>query len=170
MNADQVLDAIDEWARGMVVVREFEGIDGHIGRLDAVLIPVLPIADCMQCAKRPDRMPFWDRPCIIGVEVKVTRADFLCGLRKGQYERYQSGVSGLYVAAPVDVCKTTELPSGVGRFVPKLVNGAVRVSCKRHPQYKDVTYDPSVPWRLMFRLHRAHVRKLREAWQGINDG
>lgn len=181
LKASDVLDAIDTWACGMVVVREFEGLGPCVGRLDAVLVPVSPVADCMQCSKRPlgpgaehtygdititADMPFWERPCVIGVEVKVSRTDFLAGQRKGQYERYQSGVSGLYVAAPADVCKTTELPKGVGRLMVKASHGRVSVTCKRHPKYKDVDLDPSVPWRLMFRLHRKHVQELRKARYG----
>lgn len=178
VKAPQVLDAIDTWARGMVVIREFEGLGQSVGRLDAVLIPVSPVADCMQGSKWPHTQhiygdititrdkPFWDRPCVIGIEVKVSRSDFLAGQRNGQYERYQAGVSGLYVAAPANVCKTTELPNGVGRLMVKATHGRVSVTCKRHPKYKDVELDPSVPWRLMFRLYRKHVHDLRDARYG----
>ena len=160
----RALDAVERWAAGYLVFRELAAGLG-VGRFDALLVPVSGETHCM----RQRGGPFWGRPCLVGVEIKVSRADFLAGVRKGQYERYAKGVAGLYVATTQGVCKTSELPPSVGHLVildkrPRLVWRAV---CKRHPKYnQSATVPAAVAWDLIFRVHRRMHKRLQEQKEG----
>ncbi len=131
MTAGEILDAIDDAYGGHYMMIRETGIlceadpanAKGIGRMDALLVPWSSQADCM--LQNTDKW-FWDRPRLIAIEVKVNRADFLKGLREGQYERYANQVSGLYLAVPRPdhpvrkyreqdrVCKLKEVPKSVG--------------------------------------------------------
>jgi len=100
--AKSVLDGIERWAAGYHLLRETGAVIAN-GRLDGVLVPV-----------------GWEtraRPGIYGVEVKVSRTDFLRGLNGGQFDRYLAKVNCLYLATGPDVCKTAEVPLEIGYLV-----------------------------------------------------
>ena len=124
VTASEILDAIDrDYGGHYMIIRETSILCNISGRMDALLVPWSSKADCML---RNTGEWFWDRPRLIAIEVKVNRADFLKGLREGQYERYDNQVSGLYLAVPRPddpvkkyreqdrVCKLREIPKGVG--------------------------------------------------------
>src|ERR1035437_9381777 len=148
--ADKILDAVDIWAygSGWWMLRE-TGI-AVSGRSDGLLIPVNKEADCM----KEQNGRFFARPRICGVECKATRSDFLRGLNDGQFERYQKTLNGVYVASLRDVCKTAELPEGIGhRGIPNdVADRSYRCVCRRHPTYRDVDMDQETPWRIMWEL------------------
>lgn len=167
-----VLDGVERWGRsmGMRLVREIK-IDVS-NRVDGILVPVSIDAPIMN-----DRgVYFWDRGGLIGVEVKVTRSDFLAGLRRGQFDRYDERMAGLYVAAPRGVVKMSELQPNIGlllvhkkvMYKPE-VKGVKRRSmkdrlfgssnqeiavCKRHPTYVRKKVDAELLWRVLFRVMR----------------
>lgn len=154
--SNRVLDAVERWADGYRIIRE-TGIVNVGGRIDALLIPFNKDAHCMKDTTKA----FFDRPRLLGVEVKVSRSDFHRGLREGQFDRYAAALSGLYVAAPHGIIKTAEIPDGVGHLV---IRGEKCV-CKRHPNYRDVDVDRDVPWRLLFHLYTEEAKRRREQWQ-----
>jgi len=55
-----------------------------------------------------------NKHCVRIVEVKVSRPDFLRGIREHQLERYQGYCNQLFVAAPTGLINKTELPAPVG--------------------------------------------------------
>jgi len=169
MKAAEILEAVDKAYGGAYMMIRETGIVCNGGRMDALLVPWSPVAHSMQ--KLTDRW-FWERPRLIGVEVKVTRADFLKGLKSGQYERYDSLVSGLYLAVPrgdhpvpkfrQKVCKLAEVPKGVGLLtVSQKYPHACR--CARNPKLADVTFPADVPWRLLFEARRQWLEDFRRA-------
>jgi hypothetical protein len=157
-----VLNAIERWADGMVLIRETGALIQN-ARMDAILLPIDRNAHCM---RRSDR-PFFTRPGILAVEVKTERSDFLRGLRTGQFEKYQACVHGLYLATTLDIAKTSEVPGSCGHLVVdfggKLRRTPIAV-CKRHPRYNDkVMYDTETMWRIFFALVAAQSERF--AWQ-----
>jgi len=166
-----ILDVVETWLDGYWMIRETGIID--VGRLDALLVPVSQMAHCM----RKLRGHFWDRIRLVGIEIKTSRADFQSGLRKCQYDRYNEKVSGLYIATLRGVCKTKEIPQGVGHLVLfKQKERRWRCVCKRHPSYADVEIDADVPWRLLFEYRTQvseqeceHYAKVRDIRRRIGD-
>lgn len=146
-SSDTVLDAVEQWASWAYLLRETGAVGG--GRLDGLLVPT-----------------HWNAPIrngVVGVEVKVSRADFLRGLREEQFQRYQQHVNGLYLAAPRGVCKTRELPVGVGHLVVTERDdyGLVCV-CRKHPAWTDRIYDTATLWRVLFDLFDQFERRRRD--------
>ena len=91
---------------------------------------------------------------------KGDRADFLRGLKSGQFERYaaDSGISGLYVVTPRGVAKTSELPSHVGHL---MVNTSKRsplwvAVCRRNPIFADTNTPSAVLWNVLMRMAYEH--------------
>jgi len=157
----EVLTAVDRWAHGYWMVRE-TGIglsDGQ--RIDALLVPAAWEAHCMR--RGAGAGPTWQRPRLIGVEVKVSRGDYLRGVRNGQYERYAEDLDGLYLVVPcASVAKASELPAGVGYL--RVHQGAVL--CRRHPTYRQSeprAGDAELAWRLLFEARRQMVDAIAEA-------
>lgn len=165
-----VLDAVEAWARpcnyliretGIVFVGKVENGQARNGRLDGLLVPIDGRATTM---KSLTEEYFWNRCCLVGVEVKVSRSDFLHGLKRGQYEQYRSSLGGLYVATPKGICKTSEIPAGIGHLV--VLNGRnERAVCARRPQLKVIQYDPDVPWRILFHVAAALAHENAERRQ-----
>lgn len=156
-----ILDAVEEWAAGKwMLIRETgivwvggecgktpeEAVIKSNGRLDGLLVPISADADSMV---RLTKEYFWNRVRLIGVEVKINRSDFMRGMKSGQFERYDAALGGLYVATPLGVCKSSELPKGVGHLVVT-TKRRTAVACMRRPELRTATYDPDVPWRLLF--------------------
>jgi len=173
MKAAEILEAVDRAYGGAYMMIRETGIVCNGGRMDALLVPWSPAAHSM--VKLTDRW-FWERPRLIGVEVKVTRADFLKGLKSGQYERYDSLVSGLYLAVPRPdhpvrkfrekerVCRLSEVPEGVGLLTVSQLYPH-RCRCARNPKLSDVKFPPDVPWRLLFEARRQFVHFRRREWR-----
>lgn len=161
--ATSIRKALAAWMSGYTLVHEIE--DRHLnGRMDCVLVPRSPMAHCMGVQtgeeKRSFVSDFWLRPRLIGVEIKVTRADFLRGLNGGQFERYRgSCLAGLYVATGRRVVKPGELPSGIGHLVVTSGHGEYHCVCRRHPTYRDVEIPIELLWRLMFKLQEQVTRR-----------
>lgn len=146
------LDAVENWATGAYWMERETGIvlEGS-GRLDAVLVPISHDASAFKT-----KYARGNSLGLLGIEVKLSRADFLAGMRRGQFESYRDdpGIVGLFVVTPRGICKTAELPGGVGHLV---VNEKERPSlwtavCKRNPIIADRPTPPSVLWRLIFRM------------------
>lgn len=147
--AEQCLDAMDRWASGCWMTREFTFRGA--GRVDGLIVPISAHAHCM---KNLVGEWFWDRPRLVAVEVKVDRSDFLRGLEGGQFKRYAETFAGLLVVTPAKLCKTSELPAGVGHCVVRGTDApeGFIASCKRWPTYRDVEMPADMPWRLLFKL------------------
>jgi len=119
------------------------------GRIDGVLVPTwfdAPVA-------RGQRGGWTDKLGLLGVEVKASRADFLRGLREGQFERYDRTLAGLYVATSRAV-RTSEVPAGIGHLVcyqtPSGGGSDVRCVCRRHVTVREWEMDTHTMWRLVF--------------------
>lgn len=160
LQSDWILDAVEYWAAGYSMLRETGAFCRDASRMDAILVPVSREAHCMLDSK----LPFFERPRFVGIEVKISRSDYLAGVRKGQLEKYQGFVSGLYLASYRDVCRTSELPDGVGHIIclKKPKGRFMSCVCKRHPKYSDVDTPPDVPWRCLFRLAEQYQRQVAE--------
>jgi hypothetical protein len=145
--ARRVLDAVERWAVDCFLLRETCVL--RDGRLDGLLIPVS-----------------WTSPMKCGlyaVEVKISRSDFLRGLNGKQFDRYLAMTNGLYVATYPGVCKTTELPHGVGHLI---VNQQAKVAvCRRKATRRTLPMDEGILWRILydaFDQQRKQLRRERE--------
>ncbi len=160
MHASQILSAVEAWATGCYLVREIGLIEN--GRLDGVLVPLGPKAFPLN-----RRGNWWDRHCLVGVEAKATRSDFLRGLKEGQFERYlASGViGGLIIAAWENVVKRGEIPDGIGHVVVGYRPNGVKLvaSCRRLPALKDAPLSQETSWRLLQRMHDEFRKREHEA-------
>ena len=155
-SVDTAIRAVELWADGYVLLHEIGAVTK--GRLDGLLVPVGFGASMM---KRTGPKS-WNRPGLIGVEIKLTRGDFLRGLKSGQYERYDSELSGLYVATSLSVCRTTEIPDGIGHLVVGLRDGPVCL-CKRHPVFKEIAFGDERLWRVIFAMYETlKANRIRE--------
>lgn len=149
-----ILDAVESWGAGFHMIRETGAALSGSDRSDAVLIPVNAEAACM---KGRGRMQdgrwtwWWDRVCLVGVEVKLTREDFRRGIREGQFEKYQERFGGLYLAIPHGIALRKEVPEGVGLLTVRSP-GASAV-CVRNPVWRSVELDSVTAWRLVWRMH-----------------
>lgn len=155
------LEVVEAWAEGYWMIQE-TGIVTPRRRLDALLVPVTGEARCM----KRFRGSFWKRVRLLGVEVKISRQDFLKGLKSGQFDHYDKHVSGLYVVVPMDenVGKMSELPPNVG-FI-EIEKSGPRAKwichCRRHPKFKDIEFTYDVPWRLLFQIREEYQQAVRD--------
>ena len=151
LNAGTMLDAVESWASSLQgeywLVRET--IASVLGRIDGLLVP----ADYRAQVFRHKSGHWTDKAGLIGVEVKASRADFLRGLREGQFERYAQSLAGLYVVTPRTV-RTEEIPEGCGHLIvfqhQKHEWKDFRCVCKRSPTFRDAQMDGDTMWRLVF--------------------
>lgn len=166
ITAKTVLEAVEQWADGYIMLTELEHRELE-GRPDAVLISYGRVAHCMKTQTTREKVvgvsDYWWRPRLIGIEVKVSRTDFLKGLRTGQFERYRdSQLAGLYVATGKEVCRTKELPAGVGHLVVTArPGGDWRCICRRHPSYHDVELSVPFVWCILFQVARKFRQQIR---------
>jgi hypothetical protein len=147
-----LLDAVERWADRYWMVRET--VTGVTGRIDGVLVPIAFDAGIFK-----GRHGGWtDKAGIVGVEIKASRADFLRGLREGQFDRYagnghESNLAGVFVVTTRAV-KTAEIPAGVGHLVcyqtQEDTRGDWRCVCRRVPSFRDAKIDHDTMWRLVF--------------------
>jgi len=164
--AKNILDLIERWAvgKGWWTVRE-TGIVECPGRVDALLVPRNMDAAPMKVTrnKNGEREWFWNRPRLAAVEIKVRRADFLRGLKTGQYDRYRGSVTGLFIATPRGICKRSEIPTGIGHLQLLTVPGGEdRIVCARKPDWREVVFPENIAWRLLFKLCELHVAQVRQ--------
>lgn len=159
-----ILDAVERWATGCHMFREIELIAGEIqaekslGRLDAMLVPLryalIPWRGSM-------RGWTWTSRRLVGIEVKVDRADLKRGLSTGQFERYLEGVGALYIATPAGLCKTNELPDGVGHLVVRNKWKGIAV-CRRRATFGDAQPSVAMMWKILAFMNASHDRIERE--------
>ncbi len=147
----QVLDGVERWVEGCLLVRETESLPGlDSGRIDGLLVPVDSLAAIHKTKVRMG---------LIGVEVKIHRSDFLRGLKAGQFDRYAQALSGLYIATTGIVCKTREVPRAYGHLVVNRRPGYGSICvCKRHPQWSVGPLTVDDMWAVLFRV----VERLRD--------
>jgi hypothetical protein len=147
-NAREVLNAVEQWDPCAYLARETEQLKSGC-RLDGVLLPAGYEAK---------------HRSIVGIEVKVSRADFLVGLKSGQYDRYAELVPAMYVATPRGVCKTTEIPKSCGHLVVgrRWKQGPMCV-CRRKAPERQVEIDNGTLWCLVWRCFQLHERDRLEA-------
>lgn len=148
--ATSMLNAVERWAAGCYLLRETGAVlRGH--RLDGLLIPTSWLPQM--------------QPGIYGVEVKVSRSDFLRGLNSGQFERYAAAVNGLYLATGPDVCKTNEIPKQFGHLVTSWRSGESICVCRRKATRREADLDQATLWRIIWDLFdqfRSQQRKEAE--------
>jgi hypothetical protein len=167
LTSKTILTAVEAWASGYILIAEFSDRDVG-GRVDGVLLPYGRGAHCMKMGTSRDRTiggsDFWYRPRLIGVEVKASRADFLKGLRGGQFDRYRdSCLAGLYVATGREVCRTQEIPADIGHLVVGTrSSGGWTCICRRHPTYRDVELSAALVWRVVFHVADKSARETRD--------
>ena len=158
LTAQWLLNSVERWAGADYWFgRESGAALTAGGRLDGYLVPTSWNAPVVKKNKGFG---------IIGVEVKISRSDFLRGLTSSQYERYaeDEGIIGLYVVTPRGLIKTAELPQNVGHLV---VNNSRHRSewstvCKRHPSYTGKETPSSVLWRVLVNIGYQHRRELHD--------
>jgi hypothetical protein len=134
-NAVQALNAVQQWAAGCVLLRE-TGVFRN-GRMDGVLV-------------RTHFNSVLKEHGLYGIEVKLSRSDFLAGLKNGQFDRYVLDVNGLYIATAVNVCKTSEIPKQFGHLVVHRRDHGLQCVCRRHARFKKIVpLDEDLLWRLL---------------------
>lgn len=164
MNAKQILDAVEGWASDRwMLLREIGAcVDG---RLDGLLVPIS--MDAMSADKECGG--WTDKMHLFGVEVKASRADFMAGVKRGQFEKYvDGGIAGLFVATNPEI-KTREVPASVGHLIVrgpdrfltdeygslrknKFSTPDWRCSCRRMPTIRREPMTEETMWRVMFRV------------------
>lgn len=158
MSASRLLDAAEAWAGGdWWVIRET--IAGVKGRIDALMVPVT-----FDAAMHNKEHGGWtDKLRLVGLEIKASRADFLRGLRDGQFDRYSESLGGLYVVTSRAV-KTVEVPAGCGHLVVfDLPNDrfGYRCICRRRATFRAAHPDLDTLWRLVFLSHNRRRDEVR---------
>lgn len=147
--AEQVLDAVGRWAEGCYLLRE----TGQVGpgRLDGLLVPWTWGAKV-------------GRGGIVAIEAKISRSDFLCGIKKEQCEKYLERVNGLYLATGPDVCKTSEIPKQFGHLVCGYRRGYGDVCvCRRRARWHDREHSAKAIWGIVWDLFDQFRRVQKEA-------
>jgi len=185
MNASHILSAVERWATGSyMMIPETSLALPDRGRIDGLLVPISGEAHCMKKL----RGDFFARVRLVGVEVKASRADFLAGVRKKQYERYRSQLCGLYLATPKGVIAKQEIPENVGHIVVHrkpmtFFKGrgtyppfGYHATCVRHPAYREQKFAADVPWRIVFAVrdqlttrHRAEQHQLSKKMSRVGE-
>lgn len=173
--ASEILDAVETWAgEDWTLLRETSALTAggtpwaNGLRMDGVLIPLSWEAPSYK------RCTF--RQGIVAVEVKVTREDFLAGVRRNQFAQYADFCSGVYLAAPADIVRVSEVPDGVGFL--QIVNASrglsrsfsesvsIRAVCRRHPRFQPRPLTPEQCWRVLWcglnRLRTMRADTVRE--------
>jgi len=159
--ADRILDAVEQWAyEDYTLFRETQAGVLIGSRIDGLLVP---ISFKTQRAK-PTRWggPWTDTMRLIGVEVKASRADFLAGLRKGQFERYEKTLGGLYIATEKGQVKTAEVPASCGHLVTW---GWRRCVCRRRPVLREAHLSEASCWQLLMLMAAARREELGKLWK-----
>lgn len=153
--------AICRWADGYHALEEW-ALDFQ-SRVDLLLIPVGPSASVMECNRTScnEYMSFWERCGLVGVEVKVSRPDFLRGLKEGQFTRYAEALRGLYVAFPRGVARVKELPENVGILTLVEKPSGISCVCLRHPSFNQLQPDAETAWRVVFRMREEWAKERR---------
>lgn len=166
--AKSVLDGVERWALGFLMLREIGLIPD--GRLDAVMVPLSYDATVMQGKTNQSTKNYWERCGLVGIEVKVKRGDFLAGLRREQFQHYDQYLTGLYVATPPEVCKTSEIPKGIGHLIVGHRHGYGKVCiCRRHPVFKQIELQQEMIWKVLFRCFREFQERENQLQQDYTE-
>lgn len=172
--ARSVLEAVDRWAAGCWMLRELELIGEaaskgsvSLGRLDALLVPFDPFNVPWRGA-----IPgwCWENAKLVGVEVKVTRADFKRGLDEGQFDRYLGGVGGMFIATPRGLVKTSEIPPHIGHLVALERWRDKPAVCKRRPKFTETQPSPAMIWKLMSLMRADFIERELIYRKAMADG
>ena len=168
LSAPRILDTVESWADGALLFREIGLVPN--GRIDGVLVPVRYGKWIQSTVSRcPERAPFFQRLGLVALEVKISRADFLRGMKEGQFERYAEHFAGLYVVTTLNVCKTSEIPKGIGHLIVSRNSGGNLIACKRHPKWNsDARLTEDQMWRLIWRIFDIADQEKRERLQKQN--
>lgn len=172
-DSESVLCAVQAWAGGCTVLREFT-LHDRGSRIDAVIVPDTPGGVFDMTAKARKWGDFWDtRQGLIGVEIKVSRSDFLAGLKKGQFERYNGLLAGVFIATTLDVCKTAEIPPELGHLLCYHDENGLVCVCRRKPKFSAVELPNELLWKVLHRQkeafreerhrHQCEILRIREA-------
>jgi len=155
ISAEDVKKQVDIWAAGLGMwsITEMSGIVD--GRLDLLLVPM-----SMDAPVFKQLGGHWtDRLGLIGVEVKVDKQDYANGLKKGQFERYEKSLSGLYIAGPPNVVIAKEVPKQYGVLSvgskPWNTTHLQHCVCRRHPRF--VSQPPLTSeqmWRILWSMKK----------------
>lgn len=173
--AREMLSAVEDWAAGDYwLMRETAACAPLGGRLDGLLIPVSIGSPAMK--SRGFRSGYWtERAVPIGIEIKASRADFLRGLKEGQFDRYRQSIPNLFVCTGREV-RTSEIPDGLGHLIhhrppgeTQLMDGwtkhtthpEARVVCRRQPRFVGHELDQDTMWRVVMYC----ADRVREAWR-----
>ncbi len=160
--AEWILDSVQGWIAGAYwMIRETGLVNTNL-RVDALLVPVNADAHCM---KELTQENFWSRPRLVGIEVKASRNDFLRGVREGQFEKYDSLLSGMYIAVLRGVAKPSEVPKKFGFLtITKNQSGRRNWSCvcQRQPTYTEPPVSAETVWKLLFTLRDEYIARVRE--------
>lgn len=179
----RILDAVARWAWGAWMLREIELIAPGpeiVGRLDALLVPGSLAPDSP--LSRVKGGWCWSARRLIGVEVKVTRADFFRGVEHGQFDRYPLGVGAVYLAVPRGLLKPSEVPAHVGILVVRADYESgwredPAAVCVRRAKVNDNQPAPEMFWRILAEVYRKSVEdrkgretRVREALERFGHG
>jgi len=160
-DAGEVKAAVRRWAFGVgyEAVSEIEGIAD--GRLDLLLVPMSMDAPIFK--KLIDQGHWTNRLGLVGVEIKISKADFQKGLSE-QFERYGKSLSGLYIAGPPHIVVAAQVPRkfGVLAIGHGLHEQGWRVACRRHPEFKPCPASVQDLWRVMWKIKAIHQDRLRK--------
>jgi hypothetical protein len=160
-SARTALDAVEKWAESCYLLRETESL--RCGRLDGILVPTA-----------------WDaniKPGLTGIEVKISRADFLRGLKSGQFERYEEKVNAMFIVTTQGICKTAEVPVCCGHLIVgnRPTYGPTCV-CRRKARRKQTDIPQDVLWRVLYdlfdqqeRLHRKEIERLMKSVLRVSE-
>jgi hypothetical protein len=99
---------------------------------------------------------------LYGVEVKVSRSDFLRGLNSGQFEKYLNQLNGLYVVTYPEVCKTNEIPRNIGHLVVTDRSQRGVAVCRRKAAKRPFPLDEGMLWRILYDAFDQQRKQLRE--------
>lgn len=154
VTADIVKAAVESWAFQMNFksLNEVGIVDGI---LDCVLFP-LSISCPMFVGMGHVGNHWTDRCALAGVEVKVSKSDFMKGLKEGQFERYDKTLAGLYIAGPTDAFLKSDVPEkfGVLHVKHSIIKSDTVLVCRRHPTWKATSLTNDQMWRLLWAMNQ----------------
>lgn len=157
---DQALDAVQKWAQKMILIRETSAIFNDAaykqgGRIDGLLIPGSWTA--------PSYKALGFKQGIVGVEIKLRRADFLRGLAEGQFEKYAERLCALYICTRRRACKTSEIPEEYGHLVVAQRPGYGLVCvCRRAPRWKQCDLTQTTMYKILWAVFNETDRIRKE--------
>lgn len=163
--ARKVMEGVRYWADnvGFRVLPEIELAKGR--RVDGIMVPVRWDAPLL----RKVQGHWLDCCASLCVEIKISREDFLAGVKKQQFERYaELPFGGCYLATPARLIRREEVPDGWGWICVGYRNGMGMVgTCRQHPVFRRVETPNDWLWKILFSSYRdvRSIREMREQYQ-----